>query len=727
MATLVLSAVGSAVAGPFGLALGGLIGRQVDQAVFGGSGSHEGPRLTELSVTTSSYGQAISRQFGRMRAAGVIIWSTDLIETSEKEGGGKGRPSTTTYSYSVSFAVALSSTPISGIGRIWADGELLRGAGGDLKVAGAMRTYLGNGDNSVDPLIAADQGLDAPAFRDCAYVVFEDLALGEFGNRIPALTFEVFASNDTVVSLADLVPHEAGLESTTILEHTRGFADEGGPISGSLSAIDRVFPLTVSSRGDGIRIEARKGLPANIPELAERLSEENGTEASERQRQRFRPVHSEPIALRYYDEDRDYQPGVQRAAGKRASGSERMIDLPATMTAEGAKELASANALRSRWHHEKLAWLTGELDPEIMPGSVVKVPQHPGNWLVRSWEWYERGIEFTLERIAPDLSASHGAFSGEANTPLDQTARPTILSLFEVPTDGIANPSTPLILAAATAATGVWRGAALYVEQGDSLVPIGNSATRRATAGELATTLPASNSLLFQQNQYFEVRLASETLGLSNTDIYGLDAGSNRLLVGSEVLQFLHADALGDGMWRLSGLLRGRGGTEDFALQEHPVGTAVTLLDGELTVLNPSQIPSHQSTRIAAIGLGDPQPVFASLQNTGLSRRPPSPVHGRQSVFANGASQFSWTRRARGAWRWEDSSEIPLVEEQERYQVGYGPPTSPFKLWEVASNQFELSSATRTELVSEYGAAPLWVRQVGTFSLSASLQLAWLS
>jgi len=83
MATLVLSAVGS-IGGPIGIAVGSIIGKEIDNALFGSS--RQGPRLKELTATTSSYGQPIQRNFGRMRVAGTIIWATDLIETSSREG-----------------------------------------------------------------------------------------------------------------------------------------------------------------------------------------------------------------------------------------------------------------------------------------------------------------------------------------------------------------------------------------------------------------------------------------------------------------------------------------------------------------------------------------------------------------------------------------------------------------------------------------------------------------
>ena len=192
MATILFSAIGTAIGGPLGGAIGALVGRQVDSAIIG-QGSVSGPRLKELEITTSSYGTVIARHYGSMRVPGTIIWSTDLVESSETSGG-KNQPDITTYSYSVSFAVALASRPIGSIRRIWAVGSLLRGGGGDLKVDGQVRIYTGEEDQNPDPLMAEIEGPDfTPAYRGLAYVVFEDLDLSEFYNRIPALTFEIVA------------------------------------------------------------------------------------------------------------------------------------------------------------------------------------------------------------------------------------------------------------------------------------------------------------------------------------------------------------------------------------------------------------------------------------------------------------------------------------------------------------------------------------------------------
>jgi len=192
MATLILTAVGTAAGGPIGGAIGALVGQQLDGAIFAPRARH-GPRLGDLAVQTSSYGAAIPKIFGTMRVAGTVIWATDLIE-SRSESGGKGRPRTISYNYAASFAVALSARPILAVGRIWADGKLLRGAAGDFKTPTIFRLHPGDEDQPADPLIAAAEGIgQAPAYRGLAYALFENLRLEDFGNRIPSLTFEVVA------------------------------------------------------------------------------------------------------------------------------------------------------------------------------------------------------------------------------------------------------------------------------------------------------------------------------------------------------------------------------------------------------------------------------------------------------------------------------------------------------------------------------------------------------
>lgn len=221
MATLALAAVGAAVGGsllPTGIGLlgatisgatlggqlGALAGSYVDNTLFGASGQSravEGPRLADLHVTGSTEGAPLPRLYGRARLGGQVIWATDfeeeVVKSSGATGGGKGGAlggggaRSTEYRYYANFAVALCEGPVTRIGRVWADGR-------EISLSRVTwRLHTGTEDQAVDSLIAAREGAgNAPAYRGVAYIVFERMALAEYGNRVPQLAFEVFRSTE---------------------------------------------------------------------------------------------------------------------------------------------------------------------------------------------------------------------------------------------------------------------------------------------------------------------------------------------------------------------------------------------------------------------------------------------------------------------------------------------------------------------------------------------------
>ncbi|HTQ15682.1 MAG TPA: glycoside hydrolase TIM-barrel-like domain-containing protein [Rhizomicrobium sp.] len=205
MASLILSTVGQAIGGAFGTldvlgvsisgaqlggAIGALVGSEIDAALAPGR-KVNGPRLSDISIQSSTEGAAIPGVFGRVRVAGQLIWATQYKETAKTESsGGKGlggpKVTTTDYSYSISFAVGLAAGQVTRIGRVWADGTLI-----DLSQF-TTRFYPGSEAQAQDPLILETEGDDnTPAYRGLAYIVFEDMPLAQFGNRIPQLQFEL--------------------------------------------------------------------------------------------------------------------------------------------------------------------------------------------------------------------------------------------------------------------------------------------------------------------------------------------------------------------------------------------------------------------------------------------------------------------------------------------------------------------------------------------------------
>jgi len=189
MARLVISA--GQAAGRALSAVGPAAARWAAQSVTSrliGGGHSEEPRLEEIPIQTSTDGASMPQVFGRARLAGQVIWASRFTEQSEKtaSGGKGGGPTSVDFTYSISFAVGLCEGEISGIGRIWANGAPLDPS------QYAYRVHSGSEAQLPDALIETIEGVDAPAFRDTAYVVFEDLPLDAFGHRIPNLSFEVF-------------------------------------------------------------------------------------------------------------------------------------------------------------------------------------------------------------------------------------------------------------------------------------------------------------------------------------------------------------------------------------------------------------------------------------------------------------------------------------------------------------------------------------------------------
>jgi hypothetical protein len=224
MASLVLGAAGASIGssllgGGFSLlgatitgaqiggAIGSFIGTQIDQALMPGQHvTRNGPRLSDVNIQASTEGAPIPRLYGRTRVAGQLIWASQFKETpvTTTSGGGKGGGSATItetdYTYSISFAVGLCAGEATRVGRVWANGTPL-----DLAPL-TTRFYGGSESQNADPLIAEIDG-DTPAYRGLAYMVFEDMPLAAFGNRIPQLQFEVIRAigHDNPASLENLL------------------------------------------------------------------------------------------------------------------------------------------------------------------------------------------------------------------------------------------------------------------------------------------------------------------------------------------------------------------------------------------------------------------------------------------------------------------------------------------------------------------------------------------
>lgn len=722
MATIALAAVGAYFGGQTGAQIGAFIGQQIDAELFKGP-PREGPRLKELEVQTSSYGTQIPSIYGAMRVAGTVIWATDLIEKSNKISGGKGQRSTIEYSYAVSMAVALSSKPAARLGRIWADGNLLRGAAGDLKTGGQLRFYRGYGDQGADPLIASIEGENAcPAYRGLCYIVFEELQLADFGNRIPSMTFEIFERNGSV-SLCDITESVAGpLFDCKAQETVSGYALLGGDLRSALEPLTVNLPVLVRPDGDILEIAAW-GTPQE-PVSITAAAYENSKKLPRPERQIALEPSAQALAVRYYDPARDYQIGSQQSRLSDIGRAEERIDLPASLTSTAARRIADLQLLyRNR---SGTGWngyiLRGQ--HKVGPGDVIRDEAEGLDWQVTEVDHFGMVSRVTAQRLLAFAEPGQDGDAGRNLSTPDFTISPTFLMLAELPAIRTSDGNAPLLVAAATGSGPGWRRAIVSRIIGGNTEITGSSAPA-AAIGVIEGSVPAHPAHLTDYANAIIIQMVNPQTPLSEREAGLADNGALTFWLAGEIIRAGQVDALGEGRYQLKQLQRGCFGTESH-ISGHPQGESILLLETEnLLQIEGDGLYPGTFVEIEAAGLGDTQPVSASAMIAGYAVRPFTPVHGEVTRRQDGSVSLSWIRRSRIDHGWQDGVDHPLDEDSEAYMV-----TAFAEAEELASFPTVTSRLTIPAIqIGNWGALGiqsinLQISQIGRFAKSAPLTLS---
>jgi len=701
MATLVLGTVGGLVGGPVGRALGAVVGSVGDRLLLGGR-RRDGPRLADLAVQGSSYGEALPRLYGLVRVAGQMIWSTGLKETSQSSGGKRTGGRTTTYSYSASFAVALSARPVVAVRRIWADGKLMRGSTGEFLVPAVMRLHSGAEDQAADPLIATAEGADGtPGYRGLAYVVFEDLPLGDYANRVPNLTFEVEADTGpvTIGAIVQDLSTAAGIDvpdAASATEPVRGFAV--GRVTSLRTVIEQLSALApLAARDEQGRLAFGGDDAGSVAD--EDFGTMTGTGAEGRREQRIAAdALPEEVVVGFFDTERDYQPGLQRARRLGAGGQADLRELPVTMTAAEGKRVAERllgdawakrvhGAVRLPWRHARL-----------QPGDTFHMADGAA-WHVRHWAMEGLGIALEIERDGgPRRVSLPPGEAGRSLREVDAPAGTTVLHVLDLPPLPGELPTTPRLWLAAAGTGEGWRRAEVLASMDGGTSYTSVALVGPAVIGHAIGELAAGPTDRWDRKSSVEVELLNEAMWLESRSASSVLGGANLALIGDEIVQFTSAAATGVRRFRLGGLLRGRRATEA-AAGLHVAGDRFVLLSPE--GLTPFDAPLGSvggTLRFKAVGPHEMAGAVAAQDFflRGRALRPLAPAHMWARRETNGDIRFGWARRSRQGFDWLDGSDAPLGEEREAYQIRVQADGASAQIAEVAAPAFLYTAAAQT-------------------------------
>ena len=183
--------------------------------------------------------------------------------------------------------------------------------------------------------------------------------------------------------------------------------------------------------------------------------------------------------------------------------------------------------------------------------------------------------------------------------------------------------------------------------------------------------------------------------------------GANLLLVGRELIQFKTATNDGNGLWTLSGLLRGLHGT-DYASTGHGIGEQIVLIDSAITpvVRDVAQLGTTRQWRTVSNGRSVPESPYVTRTTIGQTMRPLSPAHVVLVREANDDRTIKWTRRSRGQQVWRDSVDMPLLESVERYRVTVLDPISGATLRTATVDDVTEWTYTAANWFADFGLEP---------------------
>lgn len=647
MANLVLGAVGGAVGGPIGSSIGSFVGRELDRTLF----KRGGPRLNDMRAPTARYGDTIPKIFGKMRVAGVVLWTTSPVATATVSKSG------TEPGSSVSFALGVSSGLVREVRRIWADGRLIRDASGRQEVPFTLRLHSGAEDQLSDSLIASVIGEDrAPAFRGLAYLLFEDFDLSTFGRRLPLITVEL--TGEELLGPEDVLSKTLALKSELGPPRyvLNGYALDGDHNLAAVSPLLAAFDPAFTFEDGGWTLQQSSAHHIVDERLWNLAYAERATDVPDAEETPTR------VSVRYFDPAIDFAAGEKSA---RLQGRERIkrIELPAAMTSSSAKALAfeelarvSATCLRS--------WLNLPLSfAHMNVGDQLSCAASPEDRYVICEKAFRSGhvrlvVRKHRQPIEALFASEPGGIAGDAELERHSLA----LTVIELPGD--TSESKPKVAFAASGGSVPFRALPIVVSAGGREEQI-ISADHAIPPGRLINALPPSISELLDRQNSIEVSFERETL-LTSCDEMSLLSGANLLSVNGELIQFGIAEAISSSSFRLSELIRGRHDTQ--VTEPHEAGALVTILTpGTYHSLD---LPRESIGSLLKAKVHGPEfsSVEALLEVTAFSIRPWAPAHLTIHEDEVGL-RLSWVRRGKEGLPWMDNVDTPLSEGREAYSI----------------------------------------------------------
>lgn len=402
--------------------------------------------------------------------------------------------------------------------------------------------------------------------------------------------------------------------------------------------------LVAAERGGKVAVLGDGAVELMLAQEAMALPDEGSSVRADR-RLEARPGAAR---VRFIDGNADYQTGavVVRSGGE-AGGFD--LDLPAVCMAATAR--AAAERVLAGEEGRRLTVALGPLEMlRLEPGDRVEVGGWAGVWRVVRLDQDETP-SVVLEPVS-DIAADEDDDVPGPGEPGSVVGAPFLRVLELPPLPGMGAGAEDDGRALAVVAADPWRAMQVFAGVSADALTARGEARSPATVGVLVEALLPGQPWRWDAVGEFKVRLEGRDPE-SRSDVAVL-GGANALAVetaaGWEIVQFRTATLVGDGEWRLTGLLRGQQGTEGATEVGAPAGAVCVVLDEALVRVTSPRGERGLPLMWRSGPLGGPaggagvSEVIQTL--SGLHERPWRPVH--LTVTADGGGRrVSWRARSR--------------------------------------------------------------------------------
>ena len=360
------------------------------------------------------------------------------------------------------------------------------------------------------------------------------------------------------------------------------------------------------------------------------------------------------VKLTYLSEANNYNTFTQETRFQNFEDGQD-VNLRVSMSVPDNKAKEITEVILKNAHLEQMNYgFTASYDQiELEPGDVVTTPE--GNMRITKVVEEAEGL---INFLCTDASNNDIAYT-VANTPVQSPDSQTNVQppigfsdafFLDLPALEMSDDQPRLFAAVHGYGKDGWPGASIYKStNGGSSYQLVTSTEKESVFGIVGVITPAVDKWqVFDDTTTISVVLKTGTLeSLADIDLFN---GSNRAMIGGEMIQFGTATLTAPMTYTLSHLLRGRQGT-DWALTEHVADEPFILLNG-----SPVELPFEMDDRAKpvlykVVTIGSSLDVTTSTQITpyGLNMVPWTQMNPELVQQTNNNWEIAWTERNKWA------------------------------------------------------------------------------